>query len=126
MSDSDEFDDEFVASAHHRKNHQKEEKEEKEVVKYPSECFSLFVLSLAYCYVGCDATKLASRFAFHPPKPSHYELKTTNRGTRYPTISQFHPTYMHKNADARVASKAFASFQCYEIPFLDGEEEKGG
>ena len=126
MSDSDEFDDEFVASAHHRKNHQKEEKEEKEVVKYPSECFSLCVLSLAYCYVGCDATKLASRFAFHPPKPSHYELKTTNRGTRYPTISQFHPTYAHKNADARVASKAFASFQCYEIPFLEGEEEKGG
>ena len=125
MSDSDEFDDEFVASAHHRKNHQKEEKEEKEVVKYPSECFSLCVLSLAYCYVGCDATKLASRFAVHPPKPSHYELKTTNRGTRYPTISQFHPTYMHKNADARVASKAFASFQCYEIPFLEEGEDKG-
>ena len=80
MSDSsDEFDDEFsVASARHHRtknHHKKEEKEEKEVVvKYQSECYSLCVLSLAYCYVGCDATKLASRFAFHPPKPSHYEL----------------------------------------------------
>ena len=107
MSDSEDDSDDVNNGAEKKSNE----------TKYPSECASLCILSIAYCYVGCNASKLASRFAFHPPKPAHYELKTTNRGTRYPTVSQFHPMHGHKNADARAASKAFASFQCYEIPF---------
>ena len=112
MSDSDDLD----TDDKNKNNNNNNGRRNKSIVNHPSECASLCVLSVAYCCVGCDASKLASRFAFHPPKPSHYELKTTNRGTRYPTVSQFHPTYGHKNADSRLASKAFASFQCYEIP----------
>jgi abhydrolase domain-containing protein 17 len=103
-------------------------------IKYPSELQSLCALSCIYCFVGCDAKKIVNRFAFHPPRPAHYEIKQTSRGTRYPTHSQFHPLYQQlQNAQNRreqlLAQQKFSSFTCYDVKFStdddgDDDEEK--